>query len=139
MHIQTQARETYIIQPEDAPERIDNRTLSPANMVVVPMPRLRVDRLAHAAEHAQTAQIVILHVVLAQATKKTDGGGRGVELRDLVLVYGLPVSRRSRVHGRGFEDGRGYAIDERAIHDVTRFMELLCASSRFPEGEIRRT
>lgn len=87
-------------------------------MLVVPIPRLGVDRLADAAKHPQAAEVERPDVVCAKAAEETDGGGRGVELGDLVLVDGLPVSRGSGVDGRRFEDGGGYAVRKGAVHDV---------------------
>lgn len=46
------------------PERVDNSTLVLPDMLIVPLPRLRIDRLSNTAQHSQTAQIVSLDVVL---------------------------------------------------------------------------
>lgn len=87
-------------------------------MVVVPMPCLRVDRLADAAEDTKSREVVVLDVVGAEAAEETDGGGCGVELGEFVLLDGLPVAGRSRVDGSRLEDGGGDTVGERAVDDV---------------------
>ena len=74
------------------PERIDNGTLPLADMVVIPVPRFGIDRLADGAKHAERAEVMPLHVMLAKAAEETDGSWCGVELRQLVLLNGLPVA-----------------------------------------------
>jgi hypothetical protein len=87
-------------------------------MLIVPVPRLRVDRLSNAAQYPQAAQIVVFHVLSTVTTEQADGSRGGVELRELVLFDGLPVARRSRVDGCRFEDDGGDAVGERAIDNV---------------------
>lgn len=100
------------------PERVDDGALLAADMVVVPVPRFRVDRLADTTEDTKRAQIVILHVVLTEAAEETDGSGRRVELGNLVLVDGLPVPCGGRVDGRRLEDGSRHTVCERTVYDV---------------------
>lgn len=99
-------------------------------MLVVPIPRLRVDRLAHAAKDAQGAEVVVLDMVRAEAAQEADGGGRGVELRDFVLGDGFPVARGRGVDGCGFEDGGGDAVGEGAVDDVS---VCVATSGRYEE------
>lgn len=73
------------------PERVDDGALALPDVLVIPVPRLRVDGLADAPEHTQARQVVALDVMVAQAAEKTDGSRCGVELSDLVLVDGFPV------------------------------------------------
>jgi len=63
-------------------------------------------------------------MVRAQATEQTDGCWCGVELRELVLLDGLPVPGRSRVHWCRFEDGGGYSVQERAVYDVSVYEKV---------------
>jgi hypothetical protein len=94
----------------DVPEGVYDRTLHLPYMLVVPVPRFGVDRLADASQHAQAAQVVALHMVGTEAAEKADGSRGRVELGQLVLLDGLPVARRSGVDWRGFENGGGHAV-----------------------------
>jgi hypothetical protein len=69
---------------------------------------------------------VPLDVVRAEPAQEPDGGGRGVELGDFVFGDGFPVPGGCWVDRRGFEDGGGDAVGERAVDDVTGvFVSLL--------------
>lgn len=100
------------------PESIHNRALTPSNVVVVPMPRLRVDGLSDGTEHTQCAEVMVLHVVFAETTKQTDSSWCRVELGELMLLHSLPVSGRCGVYWCRFEDGGGDAIGKRSVNDV---------------------
>ena len=88
-------------------------------MLIVPVPCLRVDRLANTTEYSQAAQIVLFDMVRTKTTQKTNGGGRRVELGDLIFIDGLPVTRRRGVNGSGFEDGSCHTIGKRSVNDVS--------------------
>ena len=111
-------------------ERVDDGCLLPSDVVVEPMPRLGVDGLADGADDAQRAQVGVLHVRFAESSEETDGGGRGVEVRELVLVDRLPEARRCRVDGRRLENRRGDAVRERAVDEVT----AVCSSEYVQEA-----
>ena len=64
-----------------------------ADDAVIPFPGFGVDRLAHRSEQAQRAARGRLHRRLAGAHQGADGGRRGVEDIDLVLVDHLPEAR----------------------------------------------
>ena len=100
------------------PERVDDGALPPADVLVVPVPGLGVDRLAYAAEDAEGRQVVAFDVVLAQPAEEPYRGGGRVELRQAVLLDGFPVAGGRGVHGCALEYGGGYAVAERAVHDV---------------------
>ena len=74
------------------PERVDDGALPPADVLVVPVPRLGVDRLAYAPEDAEGRQVVALDVVFAQPAEEPYRGGGRVELRQAVLLDGFPVA-----------------------------------------------
>lgn len=111
----------------DIPEGIHNRALHLPYMFIIPIPSLRVDRLPNTTEHTQAAQIVILDVVFAEAAKKPDCGGGGIELGQLVLLDGLPVARRCGVYGGGFKDSRRNSICKRAVDDVSARRAMISA------------
>ena len=101
------------------PEGIDDGAFALADMVVVPVPCLGVDRLTDGTEDAERGEVVALDVVVAETTEETDGGGSGVELGEFVLLDGLPVARGCRVDRCRLEDGCGYAVGEGTVDDVT--------------------
>jgi hypothetical protein len=104
----------------DIPKSVNNRALFPSNMLVVPVPCLWINRLAHATEHSQAAQIILFDMVRPKSTQQADSSGRGVELGDLILIDSLPVARRAGIDGGGFEDGCCHAVGEGSVNDVAR-------------------
>lgn len=100
------------------PERIDNRALLFADVLVVPSPSLRVDRLSDTTEHPQCAEIVALKVMFTQSAEETDRSRRGIELGDFVLLDDVPVARGGGVDGGTFEYGGSDTVEERAVDDV---------------------
>ena len=88
------------------PPGIHDRAAAAADMLPVPDPRLRVNRLAHRTQQAQGGHIVALGIFLAPAHKGADGRGRGV--KDGAAILGddgpepIPVGiiRRTLVHHR---------------------------------------
>ena len=101
------------------PESVNDGTLLLADVVVVPVPSFGVDRLADGTQHSESAEVVGLGMVLAETTEETDSGGSGVEVGNLVLLDGLPVTGWGRVNGGGFEDGGGDTVKKRTVDDVT--------------------
>ncbi len=100
------------------PPGVDNRAAALADMVVIPQPRLGVDRLADRAEDAQRAPAGAADIVLALAHQRADRGRRGVKDRDLVLVDDLPKARRVGIVGHTLEHQRRGAVGERPVEDV---------------------
>ena len=87
-------------------------------MVVIPQPRLGVDRLANGTEDAQRAPVGAAHIILTFAHQRADRRRRSVKDRDLVLVDHLPKPRRVGIVGNAFEhQGRG-AVRERTVKDI---------------------
>jgi hypothetical protein len=62
------------------PVGVNNSTLLVSNVLPVPVPRLRVDRLSDGSDSTERGKVVSLDVLLAEATEKTNGGRGGVEL-----------------------------------------------------------
>ena len=103
------------------PEGIHNRALLLTDVFVVPIPRFWVDGLAHAAKDAQAAEVVVLNMVSAKASQKTNGGGRRVELSEFVLFNCLPIAGWGGVYGGGFEHRGSNSIGERAVHNISGY------------------
>ena len=61
------------------PPGVDDRTTGFADHVVVPLPCLRVDGLAHGAEDADAPAAGALHEVVSLAHERADRGRRSVE------------------------------------------------------------
>lgn len=73
-------------------------------MLVVPEPRLAVDRLTDGAEDSERRKVIVLYVFSAETTEETDCCGCGVKLGDLVFINRLPVAGGCWIDGSGFED-----------------------------------
>ena len=100
------------------PPGIDDRAAAVADDAVIPFPGLRIDRLADRAEEPQRLARGLLHRRLARLHERADGGRRGVEDVDVVLVDDLPEPGDRRIGRHAFEhQGRG-AVRERAVEDV---------------------
>ena len=101
------------------PESVNDGTLFFPDVVIVPVPSLRVDGLTNATQHSEGAKVVGMDVVLTETTEEADGGGSSVDVGNLVLLNGLPVARWGRINGGGFEDSGGDTIEKGPVHDVT--------------------
>ena len=99
-------------------------------MLVVPVPRLGVDGLANASQNTQSAQIVLLDVLMAQTPEKTDGGRCRVELGKLMLLDGFPVARGSGIYRSRLENGGGNTKGERSIDGVAEEMSAISLAKR---------
>ena len=101
------------------PPGIDDRAALAADDLVIPHPRLGIDRLADGAEQPQARQVVLLRPLVAPLDEGADGGRRGVEDVDPVLLDDLPeaVLRRASSGAPSYIT-RGRAVGERAVDDV---------------------
>ena len=111
----------------NVPERIDYRALLPTYMLIVPVPRLGIDRLADTAEHPQTTQIMSFDMLRPKTAQKTDSSRRRVELSKLIFVDGLPVTGGRRIDRGRFEDGGRHAVGKRSVDDVAKHAGLKAA------------
>ena len=100
------------------PPRVDDRAALAADDLVVPEPRLRVDRLADRPEQPQRGQVVLLGVLGAPLDARADRGRRGVEDRDVVAVHERPPDVLVRVVRRALVHHRRAAVGERPVDDV---------------------
>ena len=100
------------------PPRVHNRHVPFADDVMIPVPSLGIDRLAHGAKHAQVRQVIFRDPLIPLAHQRANGGGGGVELVHLVLFTDLPKAARIRVGWHTFKHNGCRAIRERAIDNI---------------------
>mmetsp|Transcript_18634 Transcript_18634/g.57868 ORF Transcript_18634/g.57868 Transcript_18634/m.57868 type:complete len:263 (-) Transcript_18634:973-1761(-) len=100
------------------PPRVHHGAALFAHHLEVPAPRLRVDGLAHRAQHAQRGALGARHEGVALAHQRADGRGRRVKGRHLVLVHHVPTAARVREAGYALEDNLRGAIEHGAVGDV---------------------
>ena len=100
------------------PPRVHHRAAAFADHAVVPLPRFGIDGLADGAEDPQARAAGAGDVFVALTHELADGGGRGVEDVDAVLVDDPPAARGVGVGGHAFEHQRRRAVGQRAVDDV---------------------
>ena len=101
------------------PPGVHNRAASVADHAMIPVPRFRIDRLAHRSQQAQAGAAGFGHGCIALAHQGADRRGRGVKDIDLVLVDHLPEARTGGIIRHAFEHQGGGAIGQRAIENIT--------------------
>ena len=100
------------------PPGVDDGAVVTADVGAVPDPGLGVDGLAHRAEQAQAGEVVAGREVLPPLHEGPDGGGRGVEDVDLVLLDDLPPAVPGRRVGGALVHDRGGGVGQGAVDDV---------------------
>ena len=100
------------------PPGVDDRAALGADVAVVPEPSFRVDRFADGAEEAQRGEVMLLHPFIAPLHEGADGGRRGVEDRDLVVLDDFPEAAEVRSVGRAFIHQHRGAIEQRTVDHV---------------------
>mmetsp|Transcript_64432 Transcript_64432/g.172548 ORF Transcript_64432/g.172548 Transcript_64432/m.172548 type:complete len:418 (-) Transcript_64432:908-2161(-) len=100
------------------PPGVDDRAAVAAHDLVVPLPGLLVDRLAHGAQQPQARQVVRLHEGVAELHEGADGGGGGVELAHAVPLHDLPEPGGGRVRGDALEEHLGGAGEHGPVGEV---------------------
>ena len=100
------------------PPRVDDRAALAADVLPVPDPGLRVDRLADGPEQLQRRQVVPLRVLGPGLDERADQGRRRVVLVDPVALDDLPVAVDRRVRRVALVEDAGRAVVERAVDDV---------------------
>ncbi len=100
------------------PPGVHDGAAAVAHHVVVPFPGLGVDGFAHGAQQAQGGAGGLLHHLVAAGHEGADGGGRGVEDVDLVLVHNLPEARGVGVGGDALEHEGDGAVGQGTVDDV---------------------
>ncbi len=89
-----------------------------ADLLAVPHPCFGVDGLADGAEQAERVELEFFDVLVAPLDEGADGGGRGVEDGDLVVVDDFPEARKVGPVGRAFVHEDGGAVLQRAVDDI---------------------
>ena len=100
------------------PPCIHNRHVTFADNVVIPVPRLRVDRLSDGAQKSEVRQIVLGHPVITLRHQGTDRCWGSVELVNLVFLTDLPEAARIGIGWHTFEHHSRRTIGQRAIDDI---------------------
>ncbi|EZD42117.1 hypothetical protein BY99_18260, partial [Escherichia coli O111:NM str. K6890] len=101
------------------PPGIDHRTFLVADFFPVPLPRFRVNWLAHGTENAQRRTVGTLDRFIAFRHQRADRRGCGIENIDLMLVHHLRHTGRRRPVGYAFKHQRGRTAGQRAVQQVT--------------------
>ena len=78
------------------PPGVDDGAAVVADLLAIPHPGFRIDGLADGAEQAERVELVLFDVLVAPLDEGADGGGRGVEDGDLVVVDDLPEAGEVR-------------------------------------------
>ena len=100
------------------PPGVDHRAALAADVLEVPHPGLRVDRLADRAQQAQGRQVMAGRVLVAPLHEGADGGGGGVEDRRLVALDDRPPPLLVGEVGRPLVHDRRRPVGEWAVDDV---------------------
>ena len=100
------------------PPGIDDRARAAADVLAVPHPRFRVDRLADGPEELQRRQVVLGRFGCSPLHERSDGGRGRVELGDLVLLDDRPQPVVGREVGHAFVHHAGRAVGQWAVDDV---------------------
>ncbi|MNV18867.1 hypothetical protein D3C71_1097050 [compost metagenome] len=100
------------------PPGVDDRAALLTDLMEVPFPRFRVDRLTDGAEQSDTGAGSFLQRFRTFTHQGAQGGRSGVENVHLVLVDHLPEARGARVARHAFEDQRRGAVGQRTVDNV---------------------
>ena len=101
------------------PPGVDHRAFLVADLLPVPLPRFRVDWLAHGAENTQRRTVGAFNRFIAFRHQRANGCWRGIENIDLMLIYHLRHTGRRRPVRYTFKHQRGRAAGQRAVQQVT--------------------
>ena len=105
------------------PEGVDDWATAPTNVLVVPLPRGRVNRLTDRTQNAQAGQVVAIWVCRGIAfnclDQRTNRSRRSVENRYLVVFDHFPETSSVWVRRNAFEDNLCAAERQRAVGNVS--------------------
>src|SRR5260221_1556720 len=100
------------------PRGIHNRQFAAPDVLVIPYPGFRVDRLADRTEQAQACQVVPGRQFFAKAHQAANRGRGRVEDRHLVLVYNTPPPVSVRVGRNALEQYTGRGVHQWAVNAI---------------------
>ena len=100
------------------PPRVDHRATLATDVLPVPDPRFRIDRLTDRAEQTQRREVVASRDLVAPFHKRADRGRRGVQDRHAVAGHHLPPAVLVGVVGRALVEHAGGAVHQRPVNDV---------------------
>src|SRR5581483_2127686 len=100
------------------PPRVDDRAVAAADVLLVPDPRLRVDRLADRAEQLQRREIVLLRVLRPPLHVRADRRRRRVEDGHAVALDDRPPAILVGIVGCALVHHGRRAVAERPVDDV---------------------
>src|SRR5690606_17644620 len=100
------------------PPGVYNRCLPLADFFVIPIPRLLIDGLTHAAQLTDAAEVFSLDVFIACSHQRADGGGGRIEDVYLVFLHDIPEAAGVGPGRYAFEHQRGGTLRQRAVDDV---------------------
>ena len=100
------------------PPGIDDRAFFVADLLPVPLPCFRVNRLANGTQDTQRGAVSAFNRFITFCHQGADGGRRGIQNIDLVLVHNLRHTRRGWPVWHAFEHQRGCAAGQWTIQQV---------------------
>ena len=100
------------------PPGVHQRRFAVANIVAVPVPYFRIDRLANGTDYLERAQIAGGDRLFTLLHQCAHGSRSGVELGNLVLIAHVPETSVVRIGRNALEHDRRSANGQRAIDDV---------------------
>ena len=100
------------------PPGVDDGAAAVANDAVIPFPSFRIDRLTNRAQKPKRGAARFLDRLFARPHQRANGGRRGVENIDLVLVDDLPEPADRGIVGNALEHEGRRAVGERPVDDV---------------------
>ena len=100
------------------PPGIDDRAFFVADLLPVPLPCFRVDRLANGTQDTQRRTVSTFNRFIAFRHQGANGGRCGIQNIDLMLVHNLRHTRRGRPVWHAFEHQRGCAAGQRTVQQV---------------------
>lgn len=100
------------------PERVDDRAFAFADVRVVPVPSLGVDRLTHRPQQLQRRQVVLFNQYRPLTRQRPDRGRCGIVLVDLVFGAHLPEPARIGIVRHAFKHRRLGPVRLRPIDDI---------------------
>src|SRR6185369_9317192 len=100
------------------PPRVDDRTAIAADVLAIPHPRFRIDRLTDGPEEPEPRKIVLRRPVVAPFHESANGSRCRVKNRDRVSLTDVPEAIALRPVRRAFVHHARRSVRERPVHEV---------------------